>query len=90
MTNQMTVHEFLESLRHGKYTSVGGYPKFWLSNDGATLSYEACIENCAQFARHIRDGYIDRVVACDVNWEDPDMICAETNERIESAYAEPE
>lgn len=73
-----------------KYTSVGCYPKFWLASDGETLSYEACLANAGRIARAIRDGSNDgwRVVACDVNWEDPDMRCADTDERIESASAE--
>lgn len=84
-----TVHEFLESLRDGKYAH-GGYPKYWLASDGETLSYEACRSEVWQIARAIRDhdssGW--RVVACDANWEDPNMYCAHTNNRIESAYAD--
>jgi hypothetical protein len=91
MTYQdMTVRQFLQSLRDGKYAWPGGYPKYWLASDGETLSYEACREQCMQIARAIRDNDNSgwRVVACDANWEDPAMYCAHTNERIESAYAE--
>jgi len=28
------------------------------------------------------------VIAAEVNWEDPDLYCADSNERIPSAYAE--
>ena len=85
-----TVAWFLQTLRGGPYTSVGSYPLFWLASDGETLSFEACKANAVRIARSIRDGSNDgwRVVACDVNWEDPDMRCAHTGERIESAYAE--
>ena len=85
-----TVAGFLGTLRHGKYTSLGCYPKFWLCSDGETLSYKACLSNVWQIARSIRDDSNDgwRVVGCDVNWENPEMVCAHTNERIESAYAE--
>jgi hypothetical protein len=87
-----TVREFLDSLRGGKYSSVGGYPIFWLASDGETLSFEACKQNCKRIAQAIRDHSNDgwRVVAYDANWEDPSMYCAHTNERIESAYAEDE
>lgn len=87
---ELTVREFFASLRSGRYTSFGSYPKFWLTHDGATLSYQACRDNAARIGRSIRDRDRDgwRVVACDVNWEDPDMRCADTGERIESAYAE--
>jgi hypothetical protein len=79
----------LQTLRTGKYAD-GCYPKFWLCSDSSELSYDACMANCGRIARSIRDGSNDgwRVVGCDVNWEDPAMYCAHTNERIESAYAE--
>ena len=92
----MTVREFFASLREGKYSSVGSYPKFWLAADGGTLSYAACRENALQIGRAIRAGRggsdIEqwRVIGCNANWEDPDMTCAHTGERIESAYAERE
>jgi hypothetical protein len=85
-----SVRDFLTSLHEGKYSFHGCYPKFWLASDGETLSYEACRRNVWQIARAIRDhdnsGW--RVVECDVNWEDPEMYCAHTGARIESAYAE--
>lgn len=86
----MTVREFLQSLREGRFTSLGSYPKFWLASDGGVLSYEACRANCGRIARAIRDASSDgwRVVACDINWEDPELYCDHTNERIASAYAE--
>lgn len=86
----LTIREFLASLREGPYSSVGSYPKFWLASDGETLSYAACMANCGRIARAIRDRLNDgwRVIACDANWEDTAMFCADTGERIESAYAE--
>ena len=85
-----TVAWFLQSLRAGRYTSVGSYPLFWLASGGKTLSHDACKANAGRIARSIRDGSNDgwRVVACDVNWEDASMFCALTGERIESSYAE--
>ena len=86
----MTVRQFILSLRGGPFTSVGSYPVFWLTHDGETLSHEACMANCGRIARAIRDNLNDgwRVVGCDANWEDPEMFCADTGKRIESAYAE--
>jgi hypothetical protein len=91
----MTVREFLDSLRDGGYTSTGCYPKYWLCADGGTLSYKTCVSEVWLIARAIRDrdrpdGSQWRVVACDVNWEDPDMYDDHSGDRIESAYAEPE
>lgn len=99
-----TVREFIQSLRDGSHTSLGSYPKYWLAADGGELSYDACMANCGRIARAIRgdakradvdparfyswDDTQWRVIGCDVNWEDRSMFCADTGERIESAYAE--
>jgi hypothetical protein len=86
----MTVKEFFASLREGRYTSLGSYPKFWVTSDGGVLSYQACLEECRQIGRAIRDNSSGGwcVVGCGINWEDPALYCDHTNERIESAYAE--
>jgi hypothetical protein len=75
----------------GPYAWPGGYPCFFICSDGEALSWEAAEEN----AGLIRDALIadDRhsgwhVCAFEINWEDPDLYCSHTNERIESAYAE--
>lgn len=80
------------TLTSGRYTSHGSYPKYWLTSDGATLSYATVRDNIGAVARACRDGSNDgwRVVACDVNWEDRDMYCEHSGERIASAYAEPD
>lgn len=86
-----TVRDFMNELRSGQYAWPGGYPKFFLTSDGEALSYKYAKENIFAICRAIRDGLNDgwRVVACDVNWEDPDLFCA-GGDRIESAYAERE
>lgn len=86
----MSVHSFIVSVREGKYSSLGSYPKYWLTVDGHVLSYTAVRENLGQIARSIRDGGDPewRVVACDANWEDPELYCDHSGARIESAYAE--
>lgn len=83
-----TVKELMVSLREGKFSSVGGYPKFWVTEDGGVLSIEAIKENLGQVARAVRDrdNAQWRVVAVDINWEDPDLTCDHTNQRIEAAY----
>lgn len=86
-----TVAWFLASLRDGPYAD-GGYPKHWLTADGGTLSHAACKANCARIARAMRGDTREdnqwRVVAVEINWEDPAMFCDGTGERIPSAYAE--
>lgn len=93
-----TVRQLLADLRSGPYTSVGCYPTFFLASDGEVLSHKAVRENIWRVARDTRDhaagglrGHSGwAIVGFGVNWEDPDMHCADSGERIESAYAEPE
>ena len=89
---ELTVHEFLEAIRRGAYTSPGCYPLFFVTADGGVLSFKAARANVFRIGRSIRDKHRDgwRVVAVDVNWEDADLYCDDTGERIESAYAEPD
>jgi len=87
-----TVREFLNALRAGKYAWPGGYPRFFVTADGEALSFDAAVSEVWTIARAIRDGYEKQwiVAGVDVNWEEPNMYCAHTGVRIESAYAEPE
>jgi hypothetical protein len=82
--------EFRETLRAGAYTWPGGYPLYFITSDGAALSFKSARENYAHIVRSIRDRANDgwRIVGCDVNYEDPDLYCDHSGERIESAYAE--
>lgn len=100
-----TIHDFIGSLRDGAYTGLGGYPKYWITEDGDILSHRACLENALAIGRAIRGDSkradVDparfyssepqwRVIGCDVNWEDPDLMCDDSGELIQSAYAEDE
>ena len=86
-----TVADLDAALEHGKYTSVGGYPIFFITSDGAALSYDTVKDEYDEIAEAITDddrsgGW--RVEAVDINWEDPDLIDDHTGDRIESAYAD--
>ena len=85
-----TPRQFLETLKAGPYAWPGGYPVYFIASDGEALSYSAARENARLIAEAIRDhdGGGWRVIACEVNWEDPELYCAHSNKRIESAYAE--
>lgn len=87
-----TVAQLKATLRNGKYTDYGCYPLYFLANDGESLSFEAVRAEFRQVAYAIQNRLNDgwRVVACDVNYEDSEMRCAHTGERIESAYCEEE
>lgn len=60
------------------YAWPGGYPIFYATRDGLTI--------CPKCAND--PDTADPVTDADVNWEDPNMICEDCNERIPSAYAE--
>jgi hypothetical protein len=65
-----------------KYSSVGSYPLFYI--DGwNTVMCRDCADNTVDETCEK-----DRPVACDVNWENPDLYCDLCGERIESAYAD--
>ena len=86
----MTTKQIKQSLREGAFTSLGCYPKFFITSDGAALSHEAVRAEWRQVCDAVRNGFANgwQVVAEDVNWEDPDLYCDHTGNRIESAYAE--
>lgn len=82
--------DFGRALKMGPYAWPGGYPLFFITDDGAALSFAAARKEakriCDAIREHSRGGW--RVVACEVNWEDSELFCDHTGERIKSAYAE--
>jgi hypothetical protein len=91
--NIRTVFDFNKALAHGPYAWPGGYPLYFICADGEALSFKAAEAE----AELIRDAIISEdmrsewnVIGLDVNYEDGQLYCAHTNERIESAYAEDE
>ncbi len=87
-----SVSEFRRAYHAGPYAWPGGYPCYFITSDGAALSYKAAKterRNILEAIAHKQnDGW--RVVGVDINWEDSELYCDHTGERIESAYAEPE
>lgn len=83
--------ELAQAFKQGRYTSRGCYPLYFVTSDGEALSHDAVRDNYRAIVQSIRGDHNDgwRVIAVDVNWEDPELFCADTGERIESAYAEP-
>ena len=82
--------QFKATLRAGRFTSLGCYPLFFITDDGAALSFESARENAREIIDSIKNGLRDgwRVVAVDINYEDSALYCDHSGERIESAYAE--
>jgi hypothetical protein len=85
-----SISDFRKAMRHGPYAWPGGYPCYFVTSDGAALSFAAAKQECRNILEAIRDqdnsGW--RVVGLDVNWDDPGLCCSHTGEKIGSAYAD--
>ena len=86
-----TVSEFRAAMRQGPYAWPGGYPLFFVTEDGEAMSFAAVraerrlvLEAVA--GRDNGGGW--RVIGLEVNWEDELLTCAHTGKAIESAYGE--
>jgi hypothetical protein len=95
----ITRRDLFVSLREGPYTSLGCYPKYYVTRDGSVVSHAGILENLRRYGRACSaacwsddssDARAYGVLTIGVNWEDSDLYCDETGERIPSAYAEPE
>jgi hypothetical protein len=87
----MNAHDLKTALRNGEWAWPGGYPCYFIAADGEPLSFAAVRENYRLVLDAMRHPGTDRqweMVGVTVNWEDPDLYCAHSGERIESAYAE--
>lgn len=86
----VTIRDFGTALKNGPYTSVGGYPVFFLTADGGALSFATAWNERNLIADAInkseKNGW--RVTHVDVNWENAELYDDHTGDRIESAYAE--
>ena len=89
--NYTAAKAFLKQLNDGAYAWPGGYPMFFVTADGAALSYKAAQEEKGQIVSALLHGQRQSgwyVEGCDVNWEDTELTCDHTGELIESAYGE--
>ena len=89
----MALREVKETLRAGKYAWPGGYPLYFIMEDGGALCFEAVRaewRNIIQAHLWYNTGGDASwtIAAVEVNWEDPNLICDHTGDFIESAYAE--
>lgn len=83
-----TLGDVKATLRAGAYAWPGGYPMYLITADGGALSFDAALSEFRQIAwdwlNNANIGW--RVIGCAVNYEDPDLYCDHTGEKIESAY----
>jgi hypothetical protein len=89
--NITTISDFRRAMRNGPYAWPGCYPLYFVTADGEALSFDAARQERRLILEALRDrdtrsGW--RVARVDVNYEDAELFCSHTGERIESAYAE--
>ena len=86
-----TKEHFLKLIQNGGFVFPGGYPIYFITDDGESLCFSSAIKNkeriCDAIENGDRNGW--RVVNFDVNWENL-LYCCDCNKRIESAYREDE
>ncbi len=85
-----TTTDLKATLRAGEWAWPGGYPMFFTTRDGASLSFASVRKELRNILDSIKtqtsDGWL--VNGCSVNWEDAALRCEHSGERIQSAYAE--
>jgi hypothetical protein len=87
--NLTSLADLKACLRAGPYAWPGGYPLYFLCDDGDAVSFKAVRSHWTSIVREYMAG--NRfITGCLINWEDPDLHCDLDGQRIESAYAEPE
>jgi len=76
------------TIRAGQFAFPGGYQLFFVADDGGAICFQCARKEFRQIAwswlNKCRDGW--RVQACDVNYDDTDLSCANCNQSIPSAY----
>jgi hypothetical protein len=84
-----TIDQFKSDLL-SPYAWPGGYPRYFVTSDGAALSYKSALENQHLIIDSIENQFNDgwQVIGCDINWEDSELYCDHSSELIESAYAD--
>lgn len=85
-----TTLEFKNALRSGPYAWPGGYPLFFICDDGGALCCKCARSEARRIMESVRDRQSDgwRVVGMDINWENVEAHCDHCNGTIESAYGE--
>ena len=82
-----TCEQLKAALRYGPYTGLGCYPLYFFESDGEVLSFTTVRTELPLILHAIQtqadNGW--RVVGCAINYEDGDLTCSQTNERIPSA-----
>jgi hypothetical protein len=85
-----TTADLKATIRYGEFAWPGGYQMFFITSDGAVLSFDSVKAELRSVLDSINtktnDGW--RVVVCDINYEDTALYCDHSGEKIESSYGD--
>lgn len=85
-----TLAQAKATIRAGMFSWPGGYPLFFIADDGAPICFDCARAEFRQiasaFLNDMRDGW--RIEACEINYEDDACQCANCSEWIPAAYTE--
>lgn len=86
-----TVADLDDALERGPYAWPGGYPIYFITDDGGALAFKTVKDEYDLIRDAIEDDDTSggwRVVDVDINWEDERLFDDHTGDLIESAYGD--
>ncbi len=92
-----TISDFRAVSRNGKYAWPGGYPLYFVCDDGEAMCFACAKKERRVLLEALADKQTSRsagygpigdwlVIGVETNWEDDGLFCAHCGEGIESAY----
>jgi len=84
------VSQLKATLRAGEYAFPGAYPLYLYTRDAQALHFECVLKEFRGAIQSILWNAHDRIIGCDINYEDDDLYCGYCDKPIESAYGEDE
>lgn len=85
-----TIAQLKATLRAGEYAWPGGYPMYLYTRDSQALHFECVKKEFRGAIQSILWDAHDRIIGCEVNYENADLYCGYCGKQIESAYGEDE
>ena len=83
-----TISDLKAALRAGEFAWPGGYQMYFMTAGGAALSFDAVKQSPRIEFEKIKAGDCDRIISCAINYEDTDLYCDISGQRIPAAYGD--
>jgi len=81
------------TLRAGANSTLGGYPIYFITHDGCSVSFDSVRENFHEVVDAFKNDHRNvgwYIVGCQINYEDDYMVCEHSGERIPHAFENEE